>query len=147
MGASKIVFVGAVAVIIGLFGVGIKKGEQRSADIAALHAYQLQAKTLAEQALQIAARKLPSSAATTPLPTPSAGSTSEGSYSYSVVRWLAINTKQVRITAIGTASTQRITMYSTLEELPAGPKPSGVKTWNRWKQVSPSWRVLTTITP
>ena len=146
MGASKIVFVGAVAVIIGLFGVGIKKGEQRSADIAALHAYQLQAKTLAEQALQVAARKLPTTASGT-MPIPGVGSTSEGSYSYSVVRWgMPTYTNQVRITTVGTANTQRITMYSTLQELPAGPKPSGAKTWNRWKQIG-SWRILSTISP
>ena len=62
MGSSKIVFVGAVAVIVGLFGFGIKKAEKKAADIATAHAYQLQAKNLAEQGLQVAARKLPRNA-------------------------------------------------------------------------------------
>ncbi len=142
MGTSKIIFVGAVAVIIGLFGVGLRKGEKTSADIASAHAYQLMAKNLAEQGLQVAARKLPRSANNV-----EAGSyettTKEGKYSYSYsIGGMPLG--QVKITSYGITNSQKTTLVSVVEELPSGPKPEGVKAWNGWKLVS-SVRTFSTI--
>ncbi len=142
MGSSKIVFVGAVAVIIGLFGFGIKKAEKKAADIATAHAYQLQAKTLAEQGLQVASRKLPATANAASKKSYER-TTSQGTFGYSYDN-AGMPTGQVKIISYGISNGHKVTLVSTLTELPNGPKPAGVKAWKGWKQVS-SVRTFTTL--
>ena len=142
MGSSKIIFVGAVAVIIGLFGFGTKKAEKQSAAIAEAHAYKLNAKTLAEQGLQLAVKKLPRNINDV-VETHDDLSAASGTYGYS---YLVSNllAKQVRVTSYGISNVQRVTVTSVVEILPPGPKPSGVKAWNGWKLVS-SIKTFSTI--
>ena len=142
MGSSKIVFVGAVAVIVGLFGFGIKKAEKKAADIATAHAYQLQAKNLAEQGLQVAARKLPGNASAASKKSYER-TTNQGTFGYSYDND-GMPSGQVKIVAYGIANGKKATLVATLEELPSGPKPSGVKSWKGWKQLS-SVRTFATV--
>jgi len=142
MGSSKIVFVGAVAVIIGLFGYGIKKAEKKSADIAIAHAYLLQAKTLAEEGLQVAARKLPANASAVNNRSFDK-TTKDGTYGYTATKD-GMPAGQVKVTSYGIMNGQKTSMVSILQELPPGPKPTGVKAWNRWKLLS-STRTFATI--
>lgn len=142
MGSSKIVFVGAVAVIIGLFGLGINKAEKKSAEIAAQHAYLLQAKTLGEQGLQVAARKLPGLASAIEAKSYER-TTSQGTFGYSY-NTSGMPSGQVKVISYGILNGQKATLVSILAELPSGPKPSGVKAWKGWKLVS-SVRTFTVI--
>jgi hypothetical protein len=144
MGSSKIVFVGAVAVIIGLFGFGIKKAEKKSADIATAHAYQLQAKTLAERGLQVATQTLPRNAHAV-INRSFVRETNAGTYGYTTNN-TDLPATQARITSYGIMNGQKATLISTLEELPAGPRPGNVKSWNGWKVVS-SVRTFEVIEP
>lgn len=138
MGSSKIVFVGAVAVIIGLFGFGIKKAEKKSSDIAMTHAYQLQSKGLAEQALQIAARRLPRTAKAV-----TNRELKAGTYGYTI-DFTGLPANQIRVTSYGLTNGQKASLISILEELPNGPKPAKGKNWNGWKVVS-SVRTFATV--
>lgn len=135
MGSSKIIFVGAVAVIIGLFGFGIKKAEKKSAEIALAHASLLQTKTLAEQGLQVAARRLPRNASRLRRDRRRSMTTRNGTYSY-VATNDGMPAGQLKVTSIGILNGQQTTMVSVLEELPRGPRPKNVKSWNGWKLVS-----------
>lgn len=143
MGSSKIVFVGAIAVIIGLFGFGLKKAEKQSAEMAAKHAYQINAKNLAEQGLQYAVKRLPRWINSVN-PKSSDRSTKSGTYGFAYeVSDLA--TGRVKVVSYGIANGQQATVTTILENTPPGPKPpTGVKAWNGWKLVS-SIRSYTTI--
>ncbi len=142
MGSSKIIFVGAVAVIIGLFGFGIKKAETTSADIAYAQAFRLQAKTLAEQGLQLCVRYMPGNVSDT-----DEGSytreTTAGTYGWSITK-NDLPANRLRITSYGVLNDQKATMVSILEELPDGPRPSNVRSWKDWKLIS-SVRTFTTV--
>jgi len=134
VGSSKIIFVGAIAVIVGLFGFGVQKSEKKAADIAAAHAYLLQAKTLGEQGLQVAARKLPEFASAVQASS-FERTTNQGTYGYSC-GVDGVPAGQVKIVSYGISNGQKATLVSVVEELPSGPKPSGVKAWKGWKLVS-----------
>lgn len=146
MGSSKIVFVGAVAVIIGLFGYGIKSAEKKSADIAIAHAYRLQAKSLAEQGLQVAARQLPRKVRDLRNKKAPEKDSKAGKYSWEVTKD-GMPREQLKITSYGKMNGQMVSLVSTLEELPRSKKrPENKKTWNGWELVS-SVRTFTTYTP
>lgn len=123
-------------------GLGAKIAEKQSAEIAATHAYRLHAKTLAEQGLQLAVKTLPRDINDV-VESNDDRSTESGTYGYAyLVSDLAAG--QVKITSYGISNIQQATVISIVEVLPPGPKPSGVKAWNGWKQLS-SIRSFTTI--
>ncbi len=141
MGSSKIVFVGAVAVIIGIFGFGIKRAEKGSVEIATTHATQLLVKSLANQGLNRGVEDLPALASSVTDRTEEI-TTSEGTIGYSRTI-TGMPASQVKIISYGIANGQKATVTTVVTELPDGPIPPGVKSWRLWKQVS-SVRVLST---
>ncbi len=142
MGSSKIIFVGAVAVVVGIFGFGIKKAEKESAQIAAVHAYKLQAKTLADQGLNLAVRRLPTSIGSV-TPRAEVRTTNEGTFGYSS-SVSDFGAGKVTVVAYGISNGQRANVTSVVQNFPAGTTlPAGTKAWNRWKLLS-SVRTFTT---
>jgi len=141
MGSSKIIFVGAVAVIIGMFGFGIKKAERSSAEIAENHAFQLQAKALAEQGLQVVIRRLPRNTHAK-VPRAKTKDVTEGQYGYSVDA-SNVASGTVSVTSYGIVNTQKVTLVTVLKTIPRGKKPTG-KSWNGWVLES-SRKVVETV--
>lgn len=137
MGSSKIIFVGAVAVVIGMFGFGIKRAERASAEIAETHLYQVKAKTLALLGLEASIRRLPRTDSDSPVY--DSVSTNEGPsfvsfYKYSTSSYTT-TTPQVIVTAYGVVNNQQVQFQAILQFVtpPAEPysKPSGTM-WNGW---------------
>ena len=141
MGSSKIIFVGAVAVIIGMFGFGIKKAERSSAEIAETHAFQLQAKALAEQGLQTVIRRLPRNTHAR-VPHDKNKDVKEGTYGYSVDA-SNIASGTLTVTSYGVVNTQKVTLVTVLKTISSGKKPTG-KSWNGWVQQS-SRKIVETV--
>ncbi|HLE31559.1 MAG TPA: hypothetical protein VJB38_03010 [Bacteroidota bacterium] len=140
MGSSKIVFVGAVAVIIGIFGFGIKRAEKGSVEIATTHATQVLVKSLALQGLNRAVEDLPETASSAVDRTEEI-TTSEGTIGYSR-SIIGMPAGQVKIISYGIANGQKATVTTVVTELPDGPIPPRDKSWRLWKQVS-SVRIVT----
>ncbi len=133
MGSSKVIIVGAMAVVIGLFGVNLKDAERKSAKIAEAQAYQLQAKMLADQGLNMAVRRLPHSL-TAALPNPSYHNTKEGTLVF-VISNFGLPTDQRRISSYGIVNDVWVVQTTIVKKLPPGVK-SVKKSWNGWELVS-----------
>jgi len=96
----------------------------------------------AEQALQVAVKRLPRNINDV-VESNDDRSTESGTYGYAcLVSDLAAS--QVKITSYGISNVEKATVISIVEVLPPGPIPPGVKAWNGWKQLS-SIRSFTTV--
>lgn len=136
MGSSKIIFVGAVAVVIGMFGFGIKRAERQSAQIAEMHVFQVQAKALAMQGLERAIRSPLPKSLTDPVPFPYTRTIDAGTFGYSVSPFMS-NT--VRVNSYGIVMTQRVDIVSTLTytaSLTPGPN-----TWAVYNTGGVGWKL------
>ena len=144
MGSSKIIFVGAVAVIIGMFGFGIKKAERSSSQIAETHAYQVQAKALARMGLGAAIRKQLPTVTGAYVPPPFSKTTTAGKYGYSISPYNATN-QTVTVTSYGIVNDQRMDFVTVVV------KYNGTPTANTWRGSSNGWqlksltRILSTV--
>lgn len=65
MGNARVIFVGAVSVVLGLYSVGIQRSERAVHRVAEVHAYQMQAEEIASAAVSLAVYQLGISKPTT----------------------------------------------------------------------------------
>ncbi|MEX2117041.1 MAG: hypothetical protein WEB37_09135, partial [Bacteroidota bacterium] len=69
MGNSRVIFVGAVSIILGLYSVGLQKAERAVDRVGEVHAYQMQAEEIAKGGIALAVYKMGTSKPST-LPPP-----------------------------------------------------------------------------
>jgi hypothetical protein len=58
MGNARVIFVGAVSVVLGLYSVGLQRSERAVNRVAEVHAYQMQAEEIAKAATSLAIYQL-----------------------------------------------------------------------------------------
>ena len=58
MGNARVIFVGAVSVVLGLYSVGLQRSERAVGRVAEVHAYQMQAEEIAKASVALAVYQL-----------------------------------------------------------------------------------------
>lgn len=109
-------------IVIGLFSVNLKKAEEKSARIAEVQAYQLQAKMLAGQALHMAVRSLPRGKKGK-LPPPRYFKTEEGTLVF-IVNDTGLPKDQRRIVSYGVVKDVWVVQTTIVKKLAPDTKPS-----------------------
>ncbi len=84
MGNSRVIFVGAVAVVMGLYSVGLQKAERAVERVAEVHAYQMQAEEIAKSGVVLSINALGSAKDASKFPNVSNKSIFSGTVSYRV---------------------------------------------------------------
>ncbi len=131
MGNSRVIFVGAVSIILGLYSVGLQKAERAVSRVGETHAYQMQAEEIAKAGIALAINKLGTSKPS-PLPTLSNLAIFGGTVSY-IVDDAGLGSNEARITVdaiykghqVSRIAVVRITSSSTSKR----------KKWTNWETV------------
>lgn len=132
MGNSRVIFVGAVSIIMGLYSVGLQKVERAVNNIGTMHACQMQAEEIANSGITLAVFAMGISKPT-PLPSLNARSAFQGVVSYIVDdNGLAVN--EARITSQGTYKGHQVTRVAIIK-LTSGSSTTQKKRWSNWEVV------------
>lgn len=129
MGNARVIFVGAVSVILGLYSVGLERAERAVGRVAEVNAYQMQAEEIAKGGVAMAINKLGTEKPTT-LPSQSAMAMFGGTVSY-VVNDQGLGADEARIRATGiyqghTAVREAVVKLTSTQE-------KKKKRWNNWE--------------
>ncbi|MEX1138776.1 MAG: hypothetical protein WEB33_08985 [Bacteroidota bacterium] len=131
MGNSRVIFVGAVSIILGLYSVGLQKAERAVDRVGEVHAYQMQAEEIAKGGVALAINKMGTSKPST-LPTLSNLSMFGGTVSY-IVDDAGLPSDQARITAQGIYKGHQVTRIAVIQlTSTSGTKK---KKWSNWETV------------
>lgn len=131
MGNARVIFVGAVSVILGLYSVGLERADRAVSRVAEVHAYQLQAEEIAKGGVAMAVQAMGSSKPSQ-LPSMSPRPMFGGTASY-VVDEQGLASDEARITAQGVFQGHTVTreVVVKLRSVSSGPK----KKWSNWETV------------
>lgn len=131
MGNSRVIFVGAVSIILGLYSVGLQKAERAVERVGEIHAYQMQAEEIAKGAIALAINKLGTSKPAS-LPTLSNLSMFGGTASY-VVDDAGLSSDEARITAQGIYKGHQVSRVAVVRL--TSTTISKKKKWSNWETV------------
>ncbi|MBI2618823.1 MAG: hypothetical protein HYW57_01950 [Ignavibacteriales bacterium] len=133
MGNSRVIFVGAVSVIMGLYSVGLQRAERAVGRIGEVHSYQMQAEEIAKAGVALAINKLENKKPSQ-LPKLNNLSIFGGIVSY-VVDDDGLPAEQARIKSTGTYKNHQAvrTAIVTLTGTTGGGKKK--KKWSNWEVV------------
>lgn len=131
MGNSRVIFVGAVSIILGLYSVGLQKAERAVERVGEIHAYQMQAEEIAKGAIALAINKLGTSKPAS-LPTLSNLSMFSGTASY-VVDDAGLSSNEARITAQGIYKGHQVSRVAVVRL--TSTTISKKKKWSNWETV------------
>lgn len=138
MGNARVIFVGAVSVILGLYSVGLERADRAVSRVAEVHAYQLQAEEIAKGAVSLAVHAMGTSKPSQ-LPSMSPRSMFRGTASYAVDDQ-GLASDEARITAQGIFQGHTVTreVIVRLTSTQGGPKK---KKWSNWEVVKTKTRL------
>lgn len=131
MGNSRVIFVGAVSVIMGLYTVGLQKAERAVGRIGEVHAYQMQAEEIARSGVSLAINKMGQSKPAK-LPKLNGLSIFGGTVSY-VVDDSGLPAEQARITAVGTFQGHQVTRTAVVALTGTTGGGKKKKKWSNWE--------------
>ncbi len=131
MGNSRVIFVGAVSVIMGLYTVGLQKAERAVDRIGEVHAYQMQAEEIARSGVSLAINKMGLSKPSK-LPKLTGLSIFGGTVSY-VVDDAGLPSDQARVTSTGTFMSHTATRVAVVRL--TGTMKEKKKKWSNWEIV------------
>lgn len=131
MGNSRVIFVGAVSIILGLYSVGLQKAERAIGRVGETHAYQMQAEEIAKGAIALAVYKMGVSKPTA-LPSLSNLSMFGGTASY-VVDDAGLPSNEARITAQGIYKGHQVSRIAVIRLTSA--TFTKKKKWSNWETV------------
>ncbi len=132
MGNSKVILLGAVSVIIGMYALKIKEADRTVATIGGYRAYEFQALELAKSGIDLAVDELSTNSNTSSF---SRTKTLLGGTVSYAVSYVDTDTRKVTSTATVSGKTRTLTAY--LEKAGSGVVLSGKKKkkWSRWTTV------------
>ena len=132
MGNSRVIFVGAVSIILGLYSVGLQKAERAVNRVGEVHAYQMQAEEIAKGGIALAVNKMGTSKPST-LPPPLFLSMFGGSVSYVIDDVGLDPSSETRITVQGIYKGHQATRVAVIRlTSTSGTKK---KKWSNWETV------------
>lgn len=132
MGNARVIFVGAVSVILGLYSVGLERSERAVNRVAEVHAYQMQAEEIAKGAVALAVNQMGNSKPAA-LPSMSGRSMFGGTASY-VVDDQGLASNEARITAKGVYNGHTVSRVAVIR-LTSTQTISRKKRWSNWETV------------
>lgn len=132
MGNARVIFVGAVSVILGLYSVGLERSERAVQRVAEVHAYQMQAEEIAKGAVALAINQMGTSKPSA-LPSLSGRSMFGGVASY-VVDDQGLASNEARITAHGVYNGHTVIREAVIR-LTSTQTVSKKKKWSNWETV------------
>jgi len=132
MGNARVIFVGAVSVILGLYSVGLEKSERAVQRVAKVHSYQMQAEEIAKGAVALAVNQMGNSKPAA-LPTLTSRSMFGGIASY-VVDDQGLASNEARITARGVFNGHTVVRQAVIR-LTSTQSISRKKKWSNWEIV------------
>lgn len=130
MGNARVIFVGAVSVILGLYSVGLERAERAVGRVAEVHAYRMQAEEIAKAGVAMAINKLGTAKPNT-LPRQAIMSMFGGTVSY-VVDDDGLGEDEARIRATGTFQDHTM-VCEAIVQLTSTTKEKKKKKWNNWE--------------
>ncbi len=130
MGNSRVIFVGAVSIILGLYSVGLQKAERAVDRVGEIHAYQMQAEEIANGAISLAINKMGTSKPVL-LPTLSNLSMFGGTGSYVVNDAGLAIANEARITAQGIYKGHQVSRVAVVRLVTS--TSSNKKKWTNWE--------------
>jgi len=128
MGNTRVIFVGAVSVVLGLYSVGLQRSERAVQRVAEVHAYQMQAEEIANGAVSLAINALGNTMPGT-LPQLSSISMYGGTGSYMTDTY-GLSANEVRITAFGTHEGHTVAREAVVKLTTAS---TTKKRWSSWQ--------------
>lgn len=131
MGNSRVIFVGAVSIILGLYSVGLQKAERAVNRVGETHAYQMQAEEIAKGGVALAINKMGTSKPST-LPTLFSLSMFGGTVSY-IVDDAGLSSNEARITAQGIYKGHQVSRVAVVRI--TSTTSSKKKKWTNWETV------------
>jgi hypothetical protein len=131
MGNSRVIFVGAVSIILGLYSVGLQKAERAIGRVGEIHAYQMQAEEIAKGGVALAITKMGTSKPSA-LPTLSNLSIFGGTVSY-VVDDAGLPSDEARITVQGIYKGHQVSRIAVVRLTSA--VHTKKKKWSNWETV------------
>lgn len=132
MGNSRVIFVGAVSMIIGLYAVGLQKAERAVNRIGQVHASQMQSEEIAKSGVSLAVNAMGTSKPS-PLPSLSNQSAFGGALSF-MVDDAGLAADEARITSMGIFGDHQAMRVAIVKLTP----PSSTTTKKRWS----SWEIV-----
>jgi hypothetical protein len=131
MGNSRVIFVGAVSIILGLYSVGLQKAERAVDRVGEIHAYQMQAEEIAKGGIALAINKMGTSKPSA-LPSLANLSMFGGTVSY-VVDDAGLSSDEARITAQGIYKGHQVSRVAVVTLTSTSGKKK--KKWSNWEIV------------
>ncbi|MBI4418821.1 MAG: hypothetical protein HY563_08585 [Ignavibacteriales bacterium] len=132
MGNARVIFVGAVSVILGLYSVGLERANRAVARVAEVHAFQMQAEEIAKGGVALAINQMGTSKPNT-LPALTGLSMFGGTVSY-VVDDQGLAADEARITAQGVYLGHTV-VHEAVVKLTSVEAVSKKKKWSNWQAV------------
>ncbi|GJQ22113.1 MAG: hypothetical protein HBSIN02_24680 [Bacteroidia bacterium] len=132
MGNARVIFVGAVSVILGLYSVGLEKADRAVSRVAEVHAYQMQAEEIAKGGIALAVNTMGTSRPSQ-LPSMSPRPMFGGTVSY-VVDDQGLPSDQARITAWGVFQGHTV-KREAIVQLTSTQRIGRRKRWSNWETV------------
>ena len=121
MGTSKVVFIGAIAIVTGMYAVGIKKADHSAQSIAEFRASRAQAEEIAKTGFHLAANKKLTDSSN-PWPSVTGMQILGGELDYTVVN---DGDKRSRVTSVGRYNGHEATCVVIIKEGSGKKKKSG----------------------
>jgi hypothetical protein len=137
MGNARVIFVGAVSVILGLYSVGLERSERAVQRVAEVHSYQMQAEEIAKGAVALAVNQMGTSKPTA-LPALVGRSMFGGVGSY-VADDAGLSSDEARITARGVYNGHTVVREAVIR-LTSTQSVSRKKKWSNWETVKVTTR-------
>lgn len=131
MGNARVIFVGAVSVVLGLYSVGLQRSERAVARVAEVHSYQMQAEEIANASISLAINQMGTTKPST-LPSLTGRSMFGGVGSY-VVDDAGLGANEARITATGVFQSHTVVRVAVIRKISA--VASQRKKWANWEIV------------
>ena len=131
MGNSRVILVGAVSIILGLYSVGLQKAERAVDRVGEIHAYQMQAEEIAKGGIALAVNKMGTSKPAA-LPSLSYLSVFGGTVSY-VVDDAGLPSNEARITVQGIYKGHQVSRIAVIRL--TSTSGSKKKKWSNWETV------------
>jgi len=132
MGHARVIFVGAVSVILGLYSVGLERSKRAVQRVAEVHAYQMQAEEIAKGAVALAVNQMGNSKPAA-LPTLTNRSMFGGVGSY-VVDDQGLPSNEARIAARGIFHGHTVIREAVIR-LTSTQSVGRKKKWSNWETV------------
>jgi hypothetical protein len=134
MGNSRVIFVGAVSIILGLYSTGLQKAERAVNRVGVIHSFQVQAEEIAKAGISLAIESLGTSKPS-PLPSLSNLSIHGGTVRY-VTDESGLASDEVRITSISEYQSYRVTKTAIVKVSKISATTR--KKWANWEIVKVS---------